>query len=177
MSLHNSQLYSFAILCDIPFHWVERAKEGYPNDCETKVNKVFYAWWGRSTLSVGKKILYIRAAFVAEGKTAVFGRIILKYPDLKMLLEYARSDVVPVIPSGNGATNPNVRPHYYNSTLPSHGYVETGQVSAEQYYVICLLSTVIWNEPDHVSICNSLEVPLEYGAHGKLKCITWMLQT
>ena len=63
-----SQLYSFAILFDIPVCWVERAKEDYPNDCETMVNKVFYAWWGRSTLSIGKKILYIQqAAFVAEG--------------------------------------------------------------------------------------------------------------
>ena len=177
MSLHTLQLYSFAILCDIPICWVERDKEDYPNDCETMVNKVFYAWWGRSTLSIGKKILYIQAAFVAEGKPAVFDRIILKYPDLKMLLEYARSDVVPAIPSGNGATSPNVRPSYDNSTLPSHGYVETGQVSAEEYDVICLLSAVIWNEPDYVSICDSLGVPLEYGPHGKPKYSTWMLQT
>ena len=58
---------------------------------------------------------------MAEGKPAVFDRIILKYPDLKMLLEYARSDVVPAIPSGKEATNPNVRSSYDNSTLPSHG--------------------------------------------------------
>ena len=93
---------------------------------------------------------------MAEEKPAVFDRIILKYPDLKMLLEYARSDVVPAIPSGNEATSPNLRPSYDNSTLPSHGYVETGQVSAEEYDVICLLSAVIWNEPDYVSICDSL---------------------
>ena len=103
-----SQLYNFPILCDIPICWMEKAKENYPNDCETMVNKVFYEWWGRSTLSIGKKILYIQAAFVAEGKPAVFDGIALKYPDLKMLLEYARSDVVPVIPSSNGATSPNV---------------------------------------------------------------------
>ena len=51
-----SQMCSFAILCDIPVCWVERAKEDYPNDGKTMVNKVFYAWWGRSTLSIGKKI-------------------------------------------------------------------------------------------------------------------------
>ena len=111
-----SQLCSFAILCDIPGYWVGRAKEDYPNDCKTMISKVFYAWWGRSTLSISRKILYIQAAFVAEGKPEVFGRIILKYPVLKMLLEYARSDVVQAIPSGNGATNPNVRPSYDNST-------------------------------------------------------------
>ena len=114
---------------------------------------------------------------MAEGKPAVFDGIILKCPDLKMFLEYARSDVVPAIPSDNGATNPNVRPSYDNSTLPSYGYVESGQVSVEEYDVIHLLSAVIQNEPDYVSICDSLGVPLEYGPHGKPKYSTWMLQT
>ena len=123
-----SQLYSFAVLYDFLICWVERAKEDYPNDCETMINKVFYEWLGRSTFSIGKKILYIQPAFVAEGKPGVFDRIIMKYPNLKMLLEYCRSDVVPAIPSGNGATTTDVRPSYDNSTLPSHGYVETGQV-------------------------------------------------
>ena len=75
-------------------------------------------------MNIGKKILYIQAAFEAEGKPAVFDSIILKYPDLKMLLEYARSHVVLSIPSGSEATSPHVRPSYDNSTLPSHGYIE-----------------------------------------------------
>ena len=126
-----SQLYSFTVLCDILICRVERAKEDYPNDCETMVNKVFYECRGRSALSIGKKFLYIQAAFVAEGQPVVFDRIILKYPDLKMLLEYARSDVVPAIPTGTGATSPDVRPSHDNCTLPSNGYVEMGQVSVE----------------------------------------------
>ena len=35
---------------------------------------------------------------------------------------------------------------------------------------------MIQNEPDYVSICDSPEVPLEYGSHGKPKYTTWMLQ-
>ena len=174
--VNNVNTYSrlYSLVSSVTSHFVGW-KEDYPNDCETMVNKVFYAWWGRSTLSIGKKILYIQATFVAEGKPTLFDMIILKYPDLKMLLEYARSDVVPAIPSGNGAASPNVRPSYDNSTLPSHGYVETGKVSAEEYDVIHLLSAVIWNEPDYVNICDSLGVPLEYGPHCKPKYSTWML--
>ena len=39
------QLHDFAIKCDIPTYWVERAKEDYPHDSEMMVTKVFYEWW------------------------------------------------------------------------------------------------------------------------------------
>ena len=62
MSLHiSNSIVLLSYVC-----WLERAKEDYPNECGTMVNKVFYAWWGRSTLSIGKKILYIQAAFVVK---------------------------------------------------------------------------------------------------------------
>ena len=36
------QLVNFAVKCDIPLTWLERAKENYPQDSEVVINKVFY---------------------------------------------------------------------------------------------------------------------------------------
>ena len=141
---------------------MERTKEDYPRDSEIMVNKVFYEWWGRSTLSIGKKILLTQTVFVYMGKPAVFESIIGKYPDLQMLLIYARPGVIPTLPAGNGATRHNMTASQDNSDLPSHEYVRTGKISAEEYEVICQLSTVIHSEHDYVSICDSLGVPLDY---------------
>ena len=69
---------------------------------EMIVTKVFFEWWGRSNLNVGKKIQMIHIAFVYMGKLAIFNRIISKYPDLEILLEYARSNVTPALTGGDG---------------------------------------------------------------------------
>ena len=100
--LSHDQLLDFVIKCDIPTNWVERAKEDYPHDSEIMVTKVFFEWWGRCHLNVGKKIQMIQVAFVYMGKLAVFNRIIGKYPDLKILLEFARSNVTPALTGGDG---------------------------------------------------------------------------
>ena len=61
---------------------MDRAKEDYPHDSELMVTKVFFEWWGRNPLNVGKKIQLIQVAFEYMGKPAMFNRILGKYPDL-----------------------------------------------------------------------------------------------
>ena len=107
---------------------------------------------GRSTLSIGKKILLTQTAFVYMGKPAIFKRIIGKYTDLKILLEYARSGAILALPAGNGATRQNMTTSQNNYDLPSHEYVRTGKISAEEYEAIHQLSMVICSEHDYVSI-------------------------
>ena len=171
------QLHDLALKCDIPRCWVERAKEDYPHDSEIMVTKVFFKWWGRSPLNTGKKSQLIQAAFVYMGKPAIFQRIIGKYPELEMLLEYARSGVTLALPSGDGAIRQNMTDGLDNSHMPSLEYVRTGQISAADYEVICQLSMVIQSECNYMSICDSLGIPLEYGPQAKPKFGTWMLQT
>ena len=57
------------------------------------VTKVFYEWWGRSTLTIGNKVLVIQKAFGHMGKPAVFDRLMSQCPDLTILLEYAKTGV------------------------------------------------------------------------------------
>ena len=45
--LTHDPLLDFAAKCEIPTHWVERAKEDYPHDLEMVATKVFFEWWGR----------------------------------------------------------------------------------------------------------------------------------
>ena len=68
------QLVDLAVKCDIPLTWLERAKEDYLQDSQVVVNQVFYEWWDRCNLNVGKKIQMIQAAFGYMGKPAVFNR-------------------------------------------------------------------------------------------------------
>ena len=100
--LTHDQLHDFALKCDIPNCWVEGAKEDYPQDSEMIVTKVFFEWWGRCHLNIGKKIQLIQVAFVYMGKLAVFNRIMGKYPGLKILLEYARLNITPALTHGDG---------------------------------------------------------------------------
>ena len=51
-----SQLVDFAVKCEVPLTWLERVKEDYPDDSQSIVNKVFYEWWDRCNLNLGKKI-------------------------------------------------------------------------------------------------------------------------
>ena len=77
-------MVDFAVKCDIPLSWLEREKEDYLQDSRVVVNKVFYEWWDRCNLNVGKKLQMIHAAVVCMSKLAVFNRIINKCPDLEM---------------------------------------------------------------------------------------------
>ena len=85
----HDQLVNFAVKYDVPNCWVERAKEDYPYDVDVVINKVFFEWWDRCNLNVGKKLRILQTAFVYMGKPAVFNRILDKYPDMQILLEYA----------------------------------------------------------------------------------------
>ena len=172
-----SQLQDFATHCDIPQCWVERAKEDYPHDSEIMVTKVFYEWWGRSTLTIGNKVLVIQKAFGHMGKPAVFDRLMSQCPDLTILLEYAKTGVIPALPAGNGATSSKVRPSQDDALLPSHHYIKQRKVSADEYEAIHRLSAVIQSEEDYVTICISLGVPLDLGPKQRSKYSTWMLQT
>ena len=50
-----SQLVDFAVKCDVPLTWLERAKEHYPQDSQAVINKVFYEWWDRCNLNLGQE--------------------------------------------------------------------------------------------------------------------------
>ena len=76
-----SQLVDFAVQCDVPLTWLERAKEDYLQDSQAVINKVFYEWWDRCNLNLGKKIHMIQAAFGYIGKPAIFNRILFTCPD------------------------------------------------------------------------------------------------
>ena len=89
------QLVNFAIKCSIPIGWVERSKEDYPHDSEVIISKIFFEWWDRCNLNVGKTLQIIQTAFVYMGKPAVFNRILGQYPDRQILIEYARSNTMP----------------------------------------------------------------------------------
>ena len=101
------QLVNFAVKSDIPLSWLERAKENYPQDSEVVINKVFYEWWDRCNLNVGKKIQMIQAVFVYIGKLAVFNRILYKCPDLEILFTHAMSNTLPALTGGDGIIKTN----------------------------------------------------------------------
>ena len=105
------QLVDFAIRCDIPLTWLERAKENYPKDSQVVVNTVFYEWWDRCNLNIGKKIQMIQAAFGHIGKLAIFNRIMYMCPDLQILLEHATSNAMPPLTGGDGKTHTNKMLH------------------------------------------------------------------
>ena len=99
------QLVEFAVKCDIPLTWLERTKEDYPQDLQLVVNQVFYEWWDRCNLNLGKKIHMIQAAFGYIGKPAIFNRILYMCPELEMLLDHATSDTLPALTGGDGKTH------------------------------------------------------------------------
>ena len=48
----NDQIVEFAVKCDIPLTWVDRAKEDCPVDSRLAVNQVFYERWDRCNLNL-----------------------------------------------------------------------------------------------------------------------------
>ena len=69
-----SQLVDFAVKCNIPLTWIDRAKEDYPDDSQSVINEVFYEWWYKSHLNFARKLRMIQAAFGYMGKPAIFNR-------------------------------------------------------------------------------------------------------
>ena len=99
-----SQLMEFAVKCDIPLTWLDRAKEDFPEDSQAVVNQVFYKWWDRCNLNLAKKLRMIQAAFGFIGKPAIFNRILYTCPDIQMLLDHALLDKMPPLIDSDGKT-------------------------------------------------------------------------
>ena len=128
-----SQLVEFAVKCDIPLTWLDRAKEDYPEDSQVVVNKVFYEWWVRCNLNLGKKLQMIQTAFGYIGKPAIFNRILYTCPDIEMLLDHATLDTLPALTGGDGTTSKQ-KTHVLESfeTLASEK-IKTGKITAVQH--------------------------------------------
>ena len=163
--------------CDVPLTWLERAKEDYPQDSQAVINKVFYEWWDRCNLNLGKKIHMIQAAFGYIGKPAIFNRILFTCPDLELLLDHATLDTMPPLTGGNGKTDTQ-KTHVLESVEAlAHEKIKTGKITAVQHDLIQNLSAMIHSQDDYETICDSLGVPPEYGPMAKPRYETWMLQT
>ena len=171
------QLVDFAVKCDIPLTWLERAKEDYPQDSQVVINKVFYEWWDRCNLNVGKKIHMILAAFVYMGKPAIFNRILYKCPDLKILFGHAISNTLPALTGGDGVIKTNKTSVLEDAEALGLESIRTGKITTVHHNLIKTLSSVIRREGDYITICDSLGVLLEYGPLAIPKYRTWMSQT
>ena len=163
------QLVDFAVKCDIPLTWLERAKEDYPQDSQVVINQVFYEWWDQCNLNVGKKIQMIQAAFGYMGKPAVFNRILYKCPDLEILFQHAISNMLPALTGGDGIINTNKTHVLEDVEALSRESIRTGKITAVQYNLIKTLSSIIRTQGDYIVICDSLGALLEYGPTGTTK--------
>ena len=123
------QLAKFAMKCDIPLTWVDRAKEDYPAESRIVVNQVFYEWWDRCNLNLCKKIQMIQVAFGYIGKPAIFNRIIYTCPDVEMLLDHTIQDKMPPLFNADNRTGTQ-KPHVLESveTL-AHKKIKTGKIT------------------------------------------------
>ena len=119
----------------------------------------------------------IQTAFVYMGKPAIFNRILGKYPDMQILLEYVRSNMMPALTGGDGVIKTNKTHVLEDADTAGLEYVRRGQITAAEYDMIHCLSMVIRTEHDYMNICDSLGVPLEYGPLAIPKYGTWMSQT
>ena len=111
------------------------------------------------------------------GKPAVFNRILGKYPDMQILIEYARSNMAPALTGGDGIIETNKTYVLESTDTLGLESVRKGQITTTDYDLIKCLSMVIRTEHDYMDICDSLEVPLEYGPLAIPKYGTCMLQT
>ena len=118
----------------------------------------------------------IQTAFVYMGKPAVFNRILGKYPDVQILIEYARSNTMPALTGGNGIIKTNKTYILENADALGLEYVNNGQINTDDYDLIKHLSMVIGTEHDYMDLCDSLGVPLEYGPLAIPRYRTWMSQ-
>ena len=171
-----SQLMEFAVKCDIPLTWLDRAKEDYPEDSQVVVNQVFYGWWDRCNLNLAKKLRMIQAAFGYIGKPPIFNSFLYTCPDIEKLLDQALSDKVPPLIDGDGKTGARKTHTLESVEVLAHKKIKTGKSTAVQHDLIHLLSEMITTQ-DHYEICDLLGMPPEYGPKPKPHYETWMLQT
>ena len=162
-----SQLVEFAVKCDIPLTWLDRAKEDYPEDSQVVVNQVFYEWWDRCNLNLAKKLRMIQAAFGYIGKPAIFNRILYTCPDIEMLLDHALSDKMPPLIDGDGKTGTQKTHALESVEALAREKIKTGKITAVQHDLIHLLSEMISTQDHYETICDSLGVPPEYGPMAK----------
>ena len=108
-----SQLVDFAVKCDVPLTWIDRAKEDYPDDSQSTINQVFYEWWDRSHLNLARKLKMIQAAFGYMGKPAIFNRIVYTCPDVEMLLDHAVLTRMPSLIGGKNGKTGAAKPHHW----------------------------------------------------------------
>ena len=152
---------------DVPLTWLERAKGDHPEDCQVVVNKVFYKWWDRCNLNLGKKIQMIQAAFGYIGKPAIFNRMLYMCPDVEMLLDHAALDTLPALTGGDGRTNTQ-KTHVLESVeMLAREKIKNGKITTVHHDLIHLLSEMIHSQDHYETICDSLGVPPEYGSMAK----------
>ena len=161
------QLVEFAVKCDIPLTWVDRVKKDYPTDSQRVVNQVFYECWDRCNLNLCKKIQLIQVAFRYIGKPAIFNRIIYTCPDVEMLLDHAIQDKMPPLFDADSRTG-MPKPYALDSveTL-ARKKIKMGKMTEVQHGLIHLLSEMITSQDHYETLCESLEMPAEYGPMAK----------
>ena len=171
-----SDLVDFAVKCDVPITWIDRAKEDNPNDSQSAINQVFYEWWDRSHLNLARKLKTIQAAFGYMGKPAIFNRIVYGCPDVEMLLDRAVLTRLPNLIGGkHGKTGANPCT-LENVWMLAQEKLRAGKLTAIQHDLIHLLSDIISTQDHYETLCRSLDMLPEYGPMAKLRYETWMMQ-
>ena len=174
----HSQLVDFAVRCDVPLTWIDRAKEDYPQDAQSVINQVFYEWWDRSNLNLARKLRTIQAAFGYMGKPAIFNRIMYTCPDIEMLIDHTVFTRMPCLIGGkDGKTGTTITHPLESVKALAQEKIKSGKITAVQHDLIHLLSEMIGTQDLYETFCESLGVPPEYGPLARPRYETWMLQT
>ena len=162
------QLVDFAIKCDVPLTWIDKAKEDYPNDSQPVINQVFYEWWDRSNLNLARKLRTIQAAFGYMGKLAIFNRIMYTCPDVEMLIDHAVLTRMPSLIGGKDGKTCASQAHPLESVEAlDQEKIKAGKIIAVQHDLIHLLSEMICTQDHYETFCELLEMPPEYGPMSK----------
>ena len=173
-----SELVDFAVKCNVPLTWIDRAKEDYPDDSQSAINQVFYEWWDRSHLNLARKLKMIQAAFGYMGKPVIFYRIVYTCPDVEMLLDHAVLTRMPSLIGGKNGKTGTTKAHPLESIEAlAQEKLRAGKITAVQHDLIHLLSEMICTQDHYKTFCESLDMPPEYGPMAKPQYETWMLQT
>ena len=98
-------------------------------------------------------------------------------PDVEMLLDHALQDKMPPLFNADSSTG-MPKPHILESveTLVCEK-IKAGKITAGQHDLIHLLSEMITSRDHYETLCESLEMPPEYGQMAKPCYETWMMQT
>ena len=173
----HSQLVDFAVRCDVPLTWIDRAKEDYPQDAQSIINQVFYEWWDRSNLNLARKLRTIQAAFGYMGKPAIFNRIMYTCPDVEMLIDHTVFTRMPCLTGGkDGKTGTTITHPLESIEALAQEKIKSGKITTIQHDLIHLLSEMIGTQDHYETFCESLGVPPEYGPLARPRYETWMLQ-